>query len=111
MVIFVKSSKFAAMSAGQMHNKEVGKRLEALRVALGIDSQGKMAARLNAEVGTYNHWATGRRLIPVDAAIRLCAISGATLDYIYRGEISGLPVRLTTLLPPEHSESENGRSA
>jgi transcriptional regulator with XRE-family HTH domain len=99
------------MNAEQMHVREVGKRVEALRVALGVNSQAKMAARLNSEVGTYNHWATGRRLIPVDAAIRLCAISGATLDYIYRGDVSGLPLRLTTLLESDEASSEGDRSA
>lgn len=82
-----------------MHKKEVGKRLEALRHAKGVKSQGEFAETLGVETGTYNHWTTGQRLIPVPVAIRLCQISGATLDYIYRGDVSGLPNRLTTLLP------------
>lgn len=99
------------MSLGKMHMKEVAHRLEALRIAHGFASQGEMAQAINAEVGTYNHWATGRRLISVSAAIRVCAVTGATLDYIYRGEVSGLPLRLTTLLSSEGTAIKAARSA
>lgn len=91
--------------------KEVANRLEALRVAQGFANQADMAQAINAEVGTYNHWATGRRLISVSAAIRVCAVTGATLDYIYRGDVSGLPLRLTTLLSPGETAVKAARSA
>lgn len=90
-----------------MFKKQVGKRVEALRLALGVSSQADMADRLGVETGTYNHWTTGKALIPVPAAIRLCQISGATTDYIYRGDVSGLPMRLMTLLPASGSASSD----
>ncbi|CAJ0890953.1 hypothetical protein AMST5_04093 [freshwater sediment metagenome] len=86
-----------------MFKKQVGTRVEALRLAFGLPSQGEMADMLRVETGTYNHWTTGKALIPVPAAIRLCELTGATLDYVYRGDVSGLPIRLIRLLPVDSS--------
>lgn len=92
-----------------MFKKQVGIRVEKLRKAINVGTQGEMAKKLGATTGTYNHWTTGQALITVPAANRLCTLSGATLDYIYRGEISGLPMRLITLLsePPEQPSEKS----
>lgn len=42
----------------------------------------------------YNQYETGRRLLTLDAAMSLCERYSLTLDWIYRGDPSGLPVRL-----------------
>lgn len=39
----------------------------------------------------WNNYERGRDRIPVDVAIRLCVVTGANLDYIYRGIMGSLP--------------------
>lgn len=77
--------------------KEVSGRLRALRAAKAIPTQEAMAELIGAARNQYNNWERGS-LIPVAFAIRICAITGATLDYIYKGDKSGLPLNLVMLL-------------
>jgi transcriptional regulator with XRE-family HTH domain len=81
-----------------MSNKAVGRRVEKLRVASGVESQRVMAELLGVDTNRYNNWANGVAAFPVPFAVKLCAITGATLDYVFRGDESGLPIRLITLL-------------
>jgi len=81
-----------------MSNKAVGRRIEKLRGAAGVESQRVMAELLGVDTNRYNNWANGVAAFPVPFAVKLCAITGATLDYVFRGDESGLPIRLITLL-------------
>lgn len=96
-----------------MSNKAVGRRIEAIREAIGVESQRLMAERLGVDTNRYNNWANGVASIPVPFAIKLCAVSGATLDYVFRGDESGLPLRLITLLQggPAPVAKPRGRSS
>jgi len=80
--------------------KDVGARLKALREAKGITAQAAMARLIGATPEQYNNWERGAGALPVQYAIRIYSFTGAGLDYIYRGDFSGLPVNLITLLSP-----------
>ena len=81
--------------------KEIGKRLATIRRALKL-SQKVMAFRIGEtqEGGPqkWNNWERGRDKIPVPAAIKVCIVSGADLDYIYRGLMGGLTDEFTAKL-------------
>lgn len=82
-----------------------GNRLKALREAKKIGSQATFAKLIGASTNAYNNWETGFRLLPVSYAIKICAQTGATLDYIFRGDIGSLPTNLAMLLSsPEKDE-------
>lgn len=70
--------------------RDIGERLEKLRVTYSDDTQREWAQRLGFSVTQYNNWEKGVRRIPVDSAERLCDLYGLTLDFIYRGRRDGL---------------------
>ena len=72
----------------------VGKRLEIIRLAKDIGTQPQFAKILNVSKNRYNNWATGGVLIPVEYAVRIKELTGATLEYIYLGDRSSLPLSL-----------------
>jgi transcriptional regulator with XRE-family HTH domain len=81
----------------------VGKRLELLRKAYGVKQQKQFAELIQASGAQYNNWALGRQIIPVEYAVKICGLTGATLDYIYLGKSSGLPMHLVSelnIIPP-----------
>jgi len=84
---------------------DIGKRLTFLRKAKGIKTQTAMAALIGAEVSQYNNWERGLALMPVGYGMKICSVTGAGLDFIYRGDLSGLPANLMTLLTEEASSS------
>ena len=84
--------------------KEIGSRLKALREAKGISSQTSFARLLGAEVNQYGNWERGVGPITVEYAIRVCVFTGATLDYIYRGDLSSLPANLMMLVSGSSAE-------
>lgn len=90
---------FMESEAEQYSDREIGRRLEALRLAKGIAAQNMFAQLIGAQISQYNNWETGRRRITVDFAIKICVLTGATLDYIYRGDVSSLPLSLVGRLP------------
>jgi transcriptional regulator with XRE-family HTH domain len=72
-------------------------------------SQKDFAARAGLTQPHYNQVETGVRLIGVRAAIKLCDAHGLTLDWIYRGDPSGLPVRLADAIRILRQPSEHRR--
>jgi hypothetical protein len=78
--------------------RAVGERLALLRVVLGIDNQAEMARRLRIDPKRYHVWEAGKGLIPVPQAIELRRLTGATLDYIYLGEMGALSAKLSEQL-------------
>lgn len=80
----------------------VGTRMKKIRMAKGIKNQTVMAALMGVQPNRYNNWEKGVALITAPDAIVFCAKTGATLDYIYRGETAALPLNLATAL--EESE-------
>ena len=73
--------------------QDVARRLAAARKALGLD-QDEFGAGGSLSQPRYNQYETGRRLLTLAAAIALCDRYNLTLDYLYRGDPSGLPYRL-----------------
>ncbi len=72
---------------------EVGGRLKKVRNALNL-SQVDLCNQINVATNTYNQWEKGRSLLDPLAAVRFANIHGVTLDYLYRGNISGLPYHI-----------------
>lgn len=79
-------------------DEAIGKRLEALRKAKKIGSQEKAASAMGIERSRYANWENGTGKIPVDQAIKLKNLTGVTLDYIYTGDASALPLELAISL-------------
>lgn len=67
----------------------VGNRLELLRAALKLQDK-TLAEMIHASPQKWGNWKAGRNVIPHDFAARLCAVSGATTDFIYRDVRAGM---------------------
>ncbi|UWU73054.1 helix-turn-helix domain-containing protein [Bradyrhizobium huanghuaihaiense] len=46
----------------------------------------------------WNNYERGINRISIDQAIKVCVATGVSLDWIYRGQLSGLPIELATTL-------------
>ena len=68
----------------------VGARLELSRQAVGLD-QRTFARNAGIKSSTYNQYETGKNMPQIAAAHALCDSYRLSLDWIYRGEMSGLP--------------------
>lgn len=68
---------------------DVGARLELTRHAVGLDQQ-TFAAEAGLKASTYNQYETGKNMPQLAAAHALCDQYRLSLDWIYRGEMSGL---------------------
>ena len=95
--------------------QEIGRRLKATRLALGLKTREVHRATGIGE-STWSQYEGGRRTPDVLAMGRYCERFGFTLDWIYRGVVAGLPVHLaeTTLaelanLPLEAVDKERKR--
>lgn len=76
----------------------VGKRVEAIRVALELGNQTEFSDLLGVARARYNNWIGGGILFPVRYAAKLRDITGVTLDYIYCGDASSLPLKVARAL-------------
>lgn len=73
---------------------DTGRRLKLTREALKIDDQRDFGEPAGISQSLYNRFETGSRRITLEAALKLCHHYDLTLDWIYRGDPSGLPYRL-----------------
>lgn len=64
-----------------------------MREALGL-SQAELCRAIGIAPNRWNQFEQGKRRITVDVARRLKKNYGVTLDYIYEGDLSGLPKRI-----------------
>lgn len=71
----------------------IGKRLLRAREALGI-SQADVCRAIDVKPNRYSQYESGERRITLPVAIKLADSYGITLDYIYRNDVSALPVGL-----------------
>ena len=94
-------------------NVAIGQRLERFRLALEIETQAALAAVIGVSTNRYNNWATGVSRLPVEFAVKLSSISGVPIAYFFTGDMSGVPMRLITLLeqPVSPSKKRRGRSS
>ena len=73
--------------------EDIAMRLRHAREALGVN-QREFARRVNLKPNRYSQYETGARALTIDAAHRICDEYGVTLDWLYRGDRSGLPHHL-----------------
>ena len=86
---------------------EVGERLTEVRNALNL-TQVTLCDQINVAPNTYNQWEKGRSLLDPLAASRIAKLYGVTLDYLYIGDPSGLPLHLAQkILGPMSSPSDS----
>jgi transcriptional regulator with XRE-family HTH domain len=71
----------------------VGRRLQLTREALRL-GPGAFAAGASIAGNTYSQYENGERRPQLDFAIKLCERYELTLDWIYRGDPSGLKYNL-----------------
>lgn len=88
----------------QVGLKAVGERLTQLRESYGM-KQAEFCRWTGFSTQAWNNYERGYRLINLDQAMKLWRITGATLDWIYRGDPSGLPFRLASKLVTPASET------
>lgn len=71
---------------------EVAQRLQHTRIALGYSDrqQSNFASESGLEQSHYHKFESGARRLTLDAAMKLCRRWGLTLDWIYRGDTTGL---------------------
>lgn len=86
------------MTDGGRTNDDIAKRLQALVAALA-HNQTSFAAMVGISQPALNNYLKGIRRPDIDVAIQIQMRTGATLDWLYLGDRSGLPSRLLELLP------------
>lgn len=79
--------------------EDVGRRLVRLSDAIGLNG-ADIVRRTNGVIraSRWTEYTKGSRLITVDCALALHVLCGVTLDFIYRGDESGLPNRIVEKL-------------
>ena len=77
--------------------EKIGERLHKLRNAMGL-KQGAVAEMLGITHSAWSQYESGKRKLTIEVAGNLAVRFGVTLDWIYRGDPSGLPMRLSQLL-------------
>jgi len=74
----------------------IGERIRLTREAMRL-TQAAFARLVGADPQAINNWEKARSRISLDQALKVCKATGASLDWIYRGQASsGLPVSLAT---------------
>jgi transcriptional regulator with XRE-family HTH domain len=91
-----RNKKFEAVE-GIEHDK-VARRLVLTRAALGGLTQTEFARRAGLKGNAYNQYETATNRPSIEAADALCRTYNLTMDWIYRGDKSGLADRLSTAL-------------
>jgi len=87
-------------------DKDVARRLTLSRIALGM-SPGDFAAGAGLTQSNYSQYENLWRSLSIRAAMKLCARYNLTLDWLFRGDPSGLPIRLNDAInsaTAEHGE-------
>jgi transcriptional regulator with XRE-family HTH domain len=77
--------------------EKIGERLHNLRTALDMN-QARVAESLGITQSAWSQYESGTRKITIEVAGVLAVRFGVTFDWIYRGDPSGLPMGLATLL-------------
>lgn len=72
----------------------ISARLRLTRDALEM-TQSEWCRRTGIATNTWNNYEKGLNRISLDEAFKIARTIGATLDWIYRGDESGLPKRIT----------------
>jgi transcriptional regulator with XRE-family HTH domain len=92
--------------------QQIAVRLRRLREALGFDSARDFAAFLDIPEQTWYHLEKGRRSILPPDAVKVCARTGVSMDWIYRGMEDTLPLHVfkkIQAVPEDHEVSQDRR--
>jgi transcriptional regulator with XRE-family HTH domain len=85
------------ISVKQSYVADVAFRLRMTREAIGLE-QGEFADRAGIARNAYNQYEQALRIPRLDIAVKICETYGLTLDWIFRGELSGLPFNMARAL-------------
>jgi len=95
-----------AMAEEARTPKDIGRRLVLLRHALNDPTSAAFAERVGITPQSMNNYERGVRRIELDKALQIVTRTGVTLDWIYRGEKSGLSTHLFSLLLEQETTEE-----
>lgn len=84
---------------------DVGRRLSLVRRALDLN-QMEFGAGAGLSQPQYHQFESGKRRLTIEAALALCHVYALTLDYLYRGDPSGLPYKLATTINQLRSQAD-----
>jgi transcriptional regulator with XRE-family HTH domain len=73
----------------------IAARLRLLRESTRL-KQAAFSRLVGLSASQWNNYERARERIAIDQALKLCASTGCSLDYIYRGERGGLSFKLAT---------------
>jgi transcriptional regulator with XRE-family HTH domain len=73
----------------------IAERLRLTRQALGL-KQAAISRLTGISTQAWNNYETAKYRISVDQALMVCRATGVSLDWIYRGDMHGLPLRIAT---------------
>lgn len=92
------SAKFPDTSGGTLDGRRagvseetIGDRLEALREAVGLEFRRDFADTFETSEPVYSKIVSGQRALTVERALRVGKRYGVTLDYVYTGNLAGVP--------------------
>lgn len=86
------------MADGGRTNADIAMRLNALMTALDL-KPGTFAVLIGVKQPAISNYLSGLRRPDLDVGIAIQVKTGATLDWLYLGDRSGLPARLLGSLP------------
>lgn len=82
-------------------------RIKALRTSLGLNG-AQFAQLVGVTQPAMSNYESALRRPDLDVGIKIQARTGATLDWLYLGDRSGLPGRLLALLPDLSEQEKAG---
>ncbi len=97
-------TKIRHINADTLHGRSkyaVGARLMLAREALGM-SQTEFAETIDAHKNSYNSYEVGKAFPPVATAIAIKDVYNIPLDWVYRGDILGMPKPLLGAIEKLH---------
>jgi hypothetical protein len=77
---------------------ETGLRLAAVQKALGMPNGVEFARYLDVQPNKLSQWKSGVNMADIVAMVRLADKTAISLDFIYRGDMSGVPQRYQAVL-------------
>ena len=89
------------MDASPAARRMIGARLKRLREFLGYKTQTSFAESVGLQRHRYVQYETGERLLTIDAAAAIRAKTNCPIDFLYFGDIHGLPASLRDLGLPD----------
>lgn len=98
------------MANGGLSFVDIGNRIRVLREALGFKNAALFAAHVGWSPQQLSNYENGHKRPELSMAIKLCVRTGADLDYIYRGESSGLPMHVANAIQDYLERQQNSAS-